>query len=168
MKVIDKRMFTADGELRKSSVNLESSADYENLPEVAPSAEISDRPEEAELPPNTVANDTHQAAASSPEPDQGQPQGMAWDGLHLESGQGSPGFLDLVALLAEPTALYLGDVPMPDGKSAQDLSLARFHIDLLEVVRQKSSGNLTAEETTLLSDLLYRLRMRYVQKKDSA
>jgi hypothetical protein len=75
-----------------------------------------------------------------------------------------PGFADLVSILAEPIALFLGDVPLPDGKSAENLNLARFHIDLLEVLKRKTDSNLSQEESAVLDDLLYRLRMRYVQK----
>jgi hypothetical protein len=43
--------------------------------------------------------------------------------------------------------------------------MARFYIDLLAVLRQKTAGNLTAQEAAFLEDLLYRLRVRYVQKR---
>jgi hypothetical protein len=75
-----------------------------------------------------------------------------------------PGFADLVSILAEPIALFLGDAPLPDGKSAENLDLARFHIDLLEILKRKTESNLSQEESAVLDDLLYRLRMRYVQK----
>ena len=87
-------------------------------------------------------------------------------------GSGAPdgpgagvGFMDLVAMLAEPIALFLGDAQLPDGESAEDLERARLHIDLLQILQDKSQGNLHHEEQTVLADLLYRLRMRYVQKK---
>ena len=47
---------------------------------------------------------------------------------------------------------------------ATNLEMARLHIDLLEVLRQKTAGNLDAQERAFLEDLLYRLRVRYVQK----
>ncbi|HEX6203126.1 MAG TPA: DUF1844 domain-containing protein, partial [Thermoanaerobaculia bacterium] len=76
-----------------------------------------------------------------------------------------PAFYDLVAVLAEPVPLYLGDAPLPDGQSAENMEAAHFHIDLLDVLRQKTAGNLTAQESAVLEDVLYRLRMRYVQKR---
>ena len=69
-----------------------------------------------------------------------------------------------MSILAEPIALFLGDVPLPDGESAENLNLARFHIDLLDVLKRKTESNLSQEESTVPDDLLYRLRMRYVQK----
>jgi hypothetical protein len=79
------------------------------------------------------------------------------------SGLGAT-FYDLVAMLAEPVSLYLGDMELPDGQSAENLEMAQLHIDLLEVLRQKTAGNLSAQESAFLEDLLYRVRVRYVQK----
>ena len=73
-------------------------------------------------------------------------------------------FYDLVAMLAEPVPIYLGDVDLPTGESAENLEMARLHIDLLDVLREKTAGNLTAQENAFLEDLLYRMRVRYVQK----
>jgi hypothetical protein len=78
---------------------------------------------------------------------------------------GGPSFFDLVAILAEPVPIYLGDAELPDGQDATNLEMARLHIDLLAVLRQKTAGNLTAQEAAFLEDLLYRLRVRYVQKR---
>ena len=80
-------------------------------------------------------------------------------------GLGAPTFLDLVTLLAEPIALYLGDAELPNGESAENLEMARLHIDLLDVLRRKTAGNLEVGESRLLEDLLYRCRLRYVQKR---
>ncbi len=75
-----------------------------------------------------------------------------------------PGFFDLVAMLAEPIAFLLGDAQLPDGQSAEDLPRARLQIDLLGVLDEKTRGNLSAEESAVLENLLARLRMRYVEK----
>ena len=55
---------------------------------------------------------------------------------------GGPSFYDLVAMLAEPVPIYLGDARLPDGQSATNLELARLYIDMLEILRQKTAGNL--------------------------
>lgn len=90
-------------------------------------------------------------------------------GARLELPTSAPGpgpsFYDLAAMLAEPVAIYLGDVELPDGQSAENLEMARLYIDLLDVLRQKTVGNLTAQESGFLEDLLYRMRVRYVQKR---
>jgi hypothetical protein len=134
MKITDKRMFTADGELRE------------------------DEPEKDQAGPQP---DASQEAASeaevAPEPEPSLKEG---DQIPREAT-----FAHLVAVLAEPVALYLGDMELPDGRSAQNLDLARFHIDLLSVLKDKTAASLTAEESAGLEELLYGLRLRYVQKR---
>jgi len=71
----------------------------------------------------------------------------------------------LVAMLAEPAALFLGDATMPDQEPIEDLERARMHIDLLGLLEQKCQGNLNEQESAVLKDLVYRLRLRYVEKR---
>ena len=154
MKVTDKRMFTPEGELREDSTDFESS----DRPQTT--AERPDGPEySAETASEADASTERKAAAHV-----GPSESANHTGARAVAEPRAPMFLDLVALLAEPIALYLGDVQLPDGKSAEDISLARFHIDLLDILKQKCAGNLSDEEASVLEDLLYRLRMRYVQK----
>lgn len=150
MKVTDKRMFTPEGELRE---------EFRDLVEAEKSGPAEERP--PPLPP--PATDSSPGGLQAP----AQPSGAS---PHIElpatpPEMGGPGFLDLVGLLAEPVAIYLGDVELPDGQTAENLDVARFHIDLLDVLRQKTAGNLTAQEMAVLDDVLYRLRLRYVQKR---
>lgn len=160
MKVTDKRMFTPDGELREEYrfLNEKSTA-----PAAEPPVETS-RPEASRSEParpEPARPEPPRRAVGYPEPQ--KDSGLEFPG---EPGapQSGPGFLDLAAMLAEPAAIYLGDAPLPDGQWAEDLEMARLHIDLLDVLRQKTAGNLTAQESAILEDLIYRLRVRYVQK----
>ena len=68
-------------------------------------------------------------------------------------------------MLAEPAALFLGDAAMPGQEPMVDLERARMHIDLLALLEDKCKGNMTEQEDAVLTDLVYRLRMRYVEKK---
>ena len=70
-----------------------------------------------------------------------------------------------MSVLAQPIAVYLGDAKLPDGETMENLDLARLHIDLLSVLEEKTRGNLTSQESNFLSDLLYQLRLRYVEKR---
>lgn len=72
-------------------------------------------------------------------------------------------FLDLVHSLQFGAMMHLGLVADPEGKPAPpDLPAARHAIDLLGVLREKTKGNLTAEEDAALSDGLYSLRMAWL------
>ena len=148
IKVTDKRMFTPDGELRE---------EYRFLSEKSTaSAEPAASEIPRELPP--------EPAPARPAPERApREEPPSLDFPDTPPGLG-PSFYDLVAMLAEPVPIYLGDMELPNGQSAENLEMARLHIDLLEVVRQKTVGNLSAQENAFLEDLLYRMRVRYVQK----
>ncbi len=175
LKVTDRRMFTAEGELREEFRHLESDAEAagEQAPEApAPQAAAPPAVDRAPQPPMESAPASAPEGAAKPPASASQaPADELPDAApRLEipgtpEGLGAPTFLDLVTLLAEPIALYLGDVELPDGESAENLEMARLHIDLLDVLRRKTAGNLEAEESRLIEDLLYRCRLRYVQKR---
>lgn len=175
IKVTDKRMFTPEGELREEYrfLNEKSTATTATTTEA-------DEPEPVvHAEPVRPPEPARRGMAEPPRP----PQAQGMPGMHgmpdmmemeeddprLEfpgtpPGMG-PGFFDLAAMLAEPAAIYLGDAPLPDGQWAENLEMARLHIDMLDVLRQKTLGNLTAQESAFLEDVLYRLRVRYVQKR---
>ena len=57
----------------------------------------------------------------------------------------------------------LGIVPNPlSGKNEVDLQVAKFSIDLLSVLQEKTKSNLSEKENQMVEDLLFDLRMRYV------
>jgi hypothetical protein len=69
------------------------------------------------------------------------------------------------------TALYhLGIAPDPEtGQTAPpNPTLARQNIDILELIEQKTRGNLSADEAGLLEGLLYEARMRFVEATKSS
>ena len=76
----------------------------------------------------------------------------------MDSAQGLPK-LDLTTFfLSISAAAYMGLEP-----AKIDLELARQNIELLELMREKTRGNRTADEERLLEQLLFELRMRYVE-----
>ncbi len=64
--------------------------------------------------------------------------------------------------LGSSAFMHLGDAPLPDGTTAENLVLAKQTIDILGMLQDKTRGNLTNEEGQLLTNLLYDLRMKYV------
>lgn len=154
LKVNDKRMFSADGELREEFRHLEDAEP--RSPEVR--EERADAPEES--PTEATPSEPEQTPADSERPAEQPPASPAG----AASVPGELSILDLVGLLAEHTALYLGEAQLPDGQSVRDLSAAKLHLDLLDVLRAKTAGNLSEEEARVLEDILYRLRMLYVEK----
>ena len=77
-------------------------------------------------------------------------------------------FLGFVLSLAAACALHFGDMPDPQtGQLAEkNLDAAAHMIDILALLDQKTRGNLTAEERSVLDQVLYELRLRYVEVQE--
>ena len=60
---------------------------------------------------------------------------------------------------------YLGDLAVRGGESSVNLDMAKHHIDTLNVLEEKTKGNLTADESRFLQTMLYDLRMRFIAAK---
>jgi hypothetical protein len=74
-------------------------------------------------------------------------------------------FLMFVSSLATQAMVHLGAIPDPvTGQTAEDLDHAKYMIDLLEMLQEKTKGNLDDREAQTLKSILYDLRMTYVQK----
>ena len=74
-------------------------------------------------------------------------------------------FLGFVLSLAHTAAVHFGDVadPVSGETHPPNLAAAQQMIDILALLEEKTRGNLTAEERQLLDQILYELRLRYVE-----
>jgi hypothetical protein len=79
-------------------------------------------------------------------------------------------FAAFVLSLAHTTAVHLGDVPDPASgqPSPPNLPAAFQMIEILALLEQKTRGNLTAEERQLLDQVIYELRLRFVEVQSGA
>jgi hypothetical protein len=78
--------------------------------------------------------------------------------------EGQMNFSGLVSMLATQAMLFLGAIPDPQtGQTRLDLEQARIPIDTLEMLKEKTKGNLSAQEAEQLKQVLSDLRMAYVQ-----
>lgn len=74
-----------------------------------------------------------------------------------------------VSGLAMEALIALGDMPHPaTRKQAANLPQAKYLIDLLGLLDEKTKGNCSVDEERLLSDTLYQLRMRYLSKSGAS
>ena len=65
--------------------------------------------------------------------------------------------------LASSALMHLGEVPDPEtGRTVRNEALARNAIDLLTMLDDKTRNGLTADESKLMRDILYELRMKFV------
>jgi hypothetical protein len=166
--VTDRRLFTADGDLR-SDVHEESepqkestSAKKEPAPAEKPKAPASaQKADEHEMPPPpTTAEQEAQAAAykkSSKELD----SQVEMSGHSLKDFEIT--FERFLASLYMTAMLQLGLMRQQGGQPQVDIIGARQTIDTLSLISEKTKGNLTAAEENFLQNSLYELRMAYVE-----
>ena len=78
-------------------------------------------------------------------------------------------FVNYVTSLAFQALIFLGEIPNPmaDNKIEQNLPQAKFLIDTLSMLRDKTKGNLTKDEEDLLSASVYELQMKFVEHSQS-
>jgi hypothetical protein len=83
------------------------------------------------------------------------------------TNQEQPGisFAGFILSLATTAAVHFGDIADPNTGERQqpDLTAAHQMIELIALLQDKTRGNLTPEESKLVDDLLYELRLRFVQ-----
>ncbi len=75
-------------------------------------------------------------------------------------------FSMLVMSIASSAAMALGLTPDPStGTTTSDRNMARFNIDLLVILKEKTKGQLTKDEESLLDHLVSDLQLKFVQSK---
>jgi Domain of unknown function (DUF1844) len=73
-------------------------------------------------------------------------------------------FSTLILSIGSTAAMGLGLAPHPQtGKTETDLTMARFNIDLLDILQTKTKNNLLKEESDFLNNLIADLRLKYVE-----
>jgi Domain of unknown function (DUF1844) len=77
-------------------------------------------------------------------------------------------FPDFLLWLATMAAVQFGDLPDPaTGQPVEpNLTAAGHVVEILGMLQEKTAGNLTQTEARLLDDLLYELRMRFVEAQE--
>ena len=82
----------------------------------------------------------------------------------VQTGEMTQRFIEFVMMHAQNAALFLGQIPNPKtGEAEINLDLARMFIDQLEMIQEKTRGNLTNEEAMVLRNALSNLQMAYVE-----
>ena len=79
-------------------------------------------------------------------------------------GQPHPDFTSFCVMMYSDALVHLGQVPDPlTGQAHQDLEQAQFTIDLLAMLKEKTEGNRTPEESAVIDEILTTLRMAFVR-----
>jgi hypothetical protein len=146
IRIVDRRMFTSDGELRPG-FQAEDASEPGDAPAPAP----------APAPPPQ----THPVEPASPPA--GKETGVAEEEPPPETQEPRSDFASLVRSLATTAYSALGLLPDPSGSRRRDVSVARQMIDWLAVLELKTRGNISFEESDFLAKVLYELRLAYVE-----
>jgi hypothetical protein len=79
-------------------------------------------------------------------------------------GEMTQRFIEFVMMQAQQAAMFLGRIPNPQTEKPEiNLPIARMFIDQLEMIHEKTRGNLTGEESEILTRVLSDLRLAFVQ-----
>ena len=140
-RVIDKRPFTSEGQLRQEVVEQEER-------EAAREAAIEAAAKKAAPAPVENKSEDQEEAIAPP----------------VDAPKRIPAFENLIRMLGSNAAMVLGAYADPrTGQPMIDPDAARELIDMLDALREKTRGNLSPEEDTLLLDLLGKLKMTYLE-----
>lgn len=135
-RVIDRRPFTSEGEIRKDV------------------AEAEERKAEREAAIEAARN-------PAPTP---APEGPAIALPAADAPKASPAFQNLIQMIGSNAAMVLGAYADPrTGQPVIDPEAARELIDMLDVLHEKTKGHLAPEEENLLVDLLGKLKMTFLE-----
>jgi hypothetical protein len=113
--------------------------------------------------------EARQEVASQPEAaaDQtAQPAGAPSEPARESAQEALPeiNFSTFVISLSTQALMNLGEIANPvNGKVETDVTVAKQMIDILGMLKEKTSGNLSAHEDRLIQEILYDLRMKYVE-----
>ena len=82
----------------------------------------------------------------------------------VQTGEMTQRFIEFVMMHAQNAALFLGQIPNPKtGEGEVNLELAKMFIDQLAMIQEKTRGNLTNEESTVLRNTISNLQMAFVE-----
>lgn len=144
-RVVDRRLFNSEGELRPEAVEEQ-------------------RREQAKVPKTPQPLQSEKTATASPAPQASKLPEELQPPIAADKN-----FQLLIDLLARNAAALMGGIPDPaTGQAYLDLEGAHEMIDMLDMLRDKTRGNLAAEEESLLSEVLGSLKLSYLEVSKAA
>ncbi len=148
IKVTDKRIFTAEGDIREEFRDeIHAEAPAEKPPEPAPPVE-----------------ERRSQPSGTPPPETGERRRTMAD---KATNPGSP-FTNFIEPLIAQGYMSLGMLRNPyQPQSKIDVGAARQMIEILTLLKEKTEGNLTADEDDFLETHLGELKLAYVQRTKS-
>jgi Domain of unknown function (DUF1844) len=160
--VTDRRLFTAEGEIRQEVSQEEvSSAAPTPKPAVTAQPDPPAPPPEADAPPAPTAAEQKQQADAYRQSAKDLDARVELSGHSAKELEMT--FERFMASLYMSAMMQLGLMHEQGGQPRVDLIGARQTIDTLSLLSEKTKGNLTSTEENFLQNCLYELRMAYVE-----
>jgi len=140
-KISDRRLFNVDGSLREDAVIEEVVATQfdtiKDSPQSPSAGDLTAEPPAGHLPETGLADEPEQTL-----------------------------FTEFLMQIASSAFIYLGLVEHPGtGRRQVNLEAAKDSIDMLDMLREKTQGNLTRGEEKLFEDLMADLKMQFVARR---
>jgi len=158
-RVIDRRLFNSEGEIRDEAVQQER---RKQETEPAAASVLTNPSAPAPSAPKRESGSATSKAATKIEPAPALP-------AETELPKPSRGIQMLINFVAQNAAMLLGAYPDPrTGQAMLDLEGARELIDMLDGLREASRGNLASEDDRLLLDVLGSLKLSYMEMTKAA
>ena len=155
-KVVDRRLFTPEGEFRK-----EVAEQQDREREAAPAA----GPASASGATTTAGSGGAGTSGAKP----ATPSAVPSAAPPADVPKRSPVFENLIRSLGQNAAMLLGGYADPrTGQPVLDLEGAKEMIDMLDVLREKTRGNLAPDEDNLLLDVLGNLKLAFMEMAKAA
>lgn len=164
-KVSDRRLFTADGELRSIPEEQSEQPEQKQSHAAASAAKVAEPAVAA--PPEPASPEPPTASEQQAQHDAYRQSASDLDRRVELSGHSAKelevSFERFMASLYMTAMLQLGLMHEQGGQPTVDLIGARQTIDTLGMLAEKTKGNLTSKELSFLQNCLYELRMAYVE-----
>jgi hypothetical protein len=103
---------------------------------------------------------------AAPTEEKPKPQETPETAINQEADYPPVNFTNFVFSLSTSALFHFGDLTdSEDGKTQKNLPAAKQTIDILDMLNEKTKGNLDENENKLIQGVLYELKMRYVKEK---
>lgn len=163
-KVVDRRLFTAEGDLREGAVEQER---REEEAAASKAASLSDAQAKAAAKDAAAPGNSLSGAAAAPDAHGGS--GLLGADGTADISASSRSFQMLVDFLTRNAAAMMGGMADPQtGQPFVDLEGAREVIDMLDVLREKTKGNLAKADQDLLVEVLGSLKLTFMEISKAA
>jgi hypothetical protein len=171
--VTDKRKFTLDGALRDESAAAEPAEEPANGSQSATNVVTMPAPEEREAAPETEAPGESEVPQFSAQESAEQDAAYRESSRHIDDmlRQANPGmeaggtisFEHIIQSFYVSAMVAMGAGTEPGQKARVDILGARQSIDMLALLQDKTKGNLTPKEEATLQNVLFELRMMFLE-----